>query len=180
MRILHCPHLLVLTPMSTHRPTYEHKPVHISSIPHHTHSVGGGGSEAPGGGRWLKWHQNTGREKRCQCITIISPVDPAEKRAQRAKVAVSDTHITPWVECECVRMCMYLWQEVAMGFTLSYMYLHTKLNSSASTPKRVALSTPGFLNVHAVTFGLTLKQSADLEKKQEHSPHKSDTVSTYW
>lgn len=56
-----------------------------------------------------------------------------------------------------------------MGFTLSYMYLRTKLNSSTSTPKRVALSTPGVLNVHAVTFGLTLKESADLEKPQEGS-----------
>lgn len=56
-----------------------------------------------------------------------------------------------------------------MGFTLSYMYLHTKLNSSTSTPKRVALSTPGVLNVHAVTFWLTLKESADLEMQQEHS-----------
>lgn len=56
-----------------------------------------------------------------------------------------------------------------MGFTLSYMYLRTKLNSSTSTPKRVALSTPGVLNVHAVTFGLTLKESADLEKQQEGS-----------
>lgn len=64
-----------------------------------------------------------------------------------------------------------------MGFTLSYMYLRTKLNSSASTPKRVVLSTPGVLNVHAVTFGLTLKESADLDKAARGFPHKPDTVS---
>lgn len=66
-----------------------------------------------------------------------------------------------------------------MGFTLSYMYLRTKLNSSTSTPKRVALSTPGVLNVHAVTFGLTLKESADLEKAARGFPHKPDTASNY-
>lgn len=50
-----------------------------------------------------------------------------------------------------------------MGFTLSKMCLHTQLNSCTSIPRGVPLSTPGVLRVHRLTFGLTLKQSADLE-----------------
>lgn len=56
-----------------------------------------------------------------------------------------------------------------MGFTLSYMYLRTKCAVALLLPKGSPYQLQGVLNVHAVTFGLTLKKSADLEKQQDSS-----------
>lgn len=103
--------------------------------------------------------------ERCQCITIISPVDPAEIQAQGA---VADTHTHTNIAHTyslggvriCVCMCVYI-QLTGGGFgprtggNVSKQ-THTHLNGALLLPWGSAYQPQSLLRVCVLTLGLML------------------------
>jgi len=118
-------------------------------------------------GTW-QWEVIEKALERCQCITIISPVDPTEIQAQSA-VAETHTHMHARAHAythththslggvrNCVCVCLYSWQEVALGLVLVEMYLHRHTWTEHIYSPGCPLISRSLLRVCALTLGLML------------------------